>query len=161
MDIKDALKGQYLAAFRMLRECVTVCPPEMWLSGQPPREFWKIAYHAVFYGHLYMGQGVDVFKPFRLHEDAAHDLHKEHESPAKPLAQEEVLEYIDEVMASINSTVDGLDLDTEDPGFPWYKNINKLEHEVLSIRHIQGHVGQLSELLMAKGIDTSWISRRA
>ncbi len=29
----------------------------------------------------------------------------------------------------------------------------------MSLRHIQGHVGQLSELLMAHGIDTDWVSK--
>jgi hypothetical protein len=29
----------------------------------------------------------------------------------------------------------------------------------MNLRHLQGHVGQLSELLMAKGIDTDWICK--
>jgi hypothetical protein len=38
--------------------------------------------------------------------------------------------------------------------------MTKLEHEILSIRHLQGHVGQISERLMEAGIDLDWISRR-
>lgn len=37
--------------------------------------------------------------------------------------------------------------------------MSKLSHELMNLRHTQGHVGQLSELLMARGIDTDWISK--
>ena len=55
--------------------------------------------------------------------------------------------------------IDALDLDTLESGFDWYPNMPKLDHMMLNIRHLQGHVGQLSELLMAHGIDTDWVSR--
>ena len=48
MDVRAALKSQYHGAFRMLRECVDVCPDALWTAGKFPREFWKIAYHAAF-----------------------------------------------------------------------------------------------------------------
>jgi hypothetical protein len=38
--------------------------------------------------------------------------------------------------------------------------MTKLSHQIMNVRHIQGHVGQLSELLMQRGIDTDWVSRR-
>lgn len=63
-------------------------------------------------------------------------------------------------MALVDTTVDSLDLDTADSGYHWYPNITKLEHEILSIRHIQGHVGQLSERLFEANIETNWMSRR-
>jgi hypothetical protein len=37
--------------------------------------------------------------------------------------------------------------------------MSKLSHELMNLRHTQGHVGQLSELLMARGIDTGWVAR--
>lgn len=37
--------------------------------------------------------------------------------------------------------------------------MSKLSHELMSLRHIQGHVGQLSELLMRDDIDTDWIGK--
>jgi len=37
--------------------------------------------------------------------------------------------------------------------------MSKLSHQIMNLRHIQGHVGQLSELLMAKGIDTDWTAK--
>lgn len=66
--------------------------------------------------------------------------------------------YLNRIDASVDEKVDGLDLSSPDPGFSWY-SIPKLDHQLLNLRHLQGHVGQLSELLMAKGIDIDWESR--
>ena len=59
----------------------------------------------------------------------------------------------------VDPTVDQLNLDSDETGFSWYKNMSKLSHQLMSLRHLQGHVGQLSELLMARGIDTDWVAR--
>ena len=59
----------------------------------------------------------------------------------------------------LDPTVDALDLEAQETGIPWYKDMSKLSHELLTLRHLQGHVGQLSELLMARGIDTDWIGK--
>jgi len=161
MDIRDALKGQYHAAYRMLRECVEGCPDELWTAGRFPRFFWKIAYHAAFYGHFYMSQTEASFQPWSKHNPAAWELWEEDAVPLDPYSKQEIIEYIDEIRGLIDATIDALDLDTSESGFHWYKNITKLEHELLSIQHIQGHVGQLSERLFEAGVETNWISRRA
>ena len=59
----------------------------------------------------------------------------------------------------IDPTVDQLDLASDETGFSWYKNMSKLSHQLMNLRHMQGHVGQLSELLMARGIDTDWVAQ--
>ena len=41
----------------------------------------------------------------------------------------------------------------------WYPGMAKLSHELMNLRHLQGHVGQLSELLLARGIETDWIGK--
>ena len=159
MDAHAALKEQYHATLAMLRQAVEVCPDDLWLSGQHPRNYWRIAYHAAFYAHLYMGQNEAAFVPWDKHQEDATDLWEEPPVIA-PYSRQEILGYIDHVRALVDPTVDALDLDTDDSGFHWYKNITKLSHEILSVRHVQGHVGQLSELLMLQGIDLDWVSRR-
>lgn len=161
MDIRDALKGQYHATFRMLTDCLECCPDEMWTMGKFPREFWRIAYHAAFYGHFYMSQGEDSFEPWPKHRIEAVELWEEDAVEVGAYTRAEVLDYITWIRERTDAIIDSLDLDTTYSGFPWYQNITKLEHEILSIRHVQGHVGQLSELLMARGIESQWISRRA
>jgi hypothetical protein len=158
--IREALAGQYGAALKMLRQAIERCPDDLWASGKQPRTFWRIAYHAIFYADLYLRQNVAEFKPWTHNEDDARDLW-DGRPETVPYPKAELLDYIDRLQAEGPTVIDSLDLETTDPGFHWYKNISKLEHEILNIRHIQGHVGQLSELLMLHGIDTDWVSRVA
>jgi len=161
MDIRFALKRQYHAALAMLRENVEKATDEIWLSGTHPRNFWRIAYHAIFYTDLYLGQTVDDFKPWDKHRESATDLWFDANPPVvEPYSKAEVINYIDLVDKKIDTTVDGLDLECETTGIPWYKDMGKLEHQILNIRHLQTHVGQLSQMLISNGIAGEyWISR--
>jgi hypothetical protein len=159
MDVKGALKTQYRGGVEMMRQCIERCPDELWTSGEYPRSFDRIATHAVFFTDLYMRQNEAAHDNWQditperyadLDEDAPADTHIE---------KQHLLDYLDYVYASVDAVVDGLDLETEDPGFYWYKNISKMEHQMMNLRHLQGHVGQLSELLMLNGIDIDWIAK--
>ncbi len=158
MNIKLALKSQYHAGLAMLRQCTERCPDEFWTSGTHPRSYWRIAYHAVFYTHFYLQQNYEAFTPWQKGRPNVECLW---ESPPieAPYSKEEIQEYVDFVVAGVDATVDGLDLDCAETGFPWYKDMSKLEHQLMNLRHLQGHIGQLSELLMAQGIDTNWIGK--
>ena len=150
----------------MLRQCVECCPDDLWLAGEHPRNFWRIAYHAAFYTHFYMGQNLDVFEPWSKHRDSCTNLWADEGEVIEvlePYTKSEVLEYIDLVDSKVDSIIDGLDLDAGETGFWWYdksKKMNKLDHEIMTIRHVQGHMGQLSEILMAHGIDVDWVAIR-
>lgn len=168
----------------MLARCVEACPEELWATPNPivapaahldnpewngvERPFWRIAFHDVYFTHLYLGQDDDAFQPpiglavyerpdFSRMWQKPWDL-EPYELPAGTEAsdQSDILEYIRYVDRILDSTVDGLDLDSQESGLPWYKNVTKLSHELMTLRHLQGHVGQLSELLMQSGIDIDW-----
>lgn len=156
MDIRHALKGQLRAGLHMLQNCVELCPDDLWVGGRHPRNFWRIAFHAVFYAHLYLGQNEASFQPYLRHLPDAKELW-ENPEVVVPYQREEILDYIHWLDSTVEATIDGLDLESNDSGFDWYPNFPKLDHEMLNIRHLQGHVGQLSELLMAHGIDSEWI----
>ncbi|MFM9874119.1 MAG: DinB family protein [Fimbriimonadaceae bacterium] len=158
MDIKKSLKRQYKASLNMLRECIEKCPDEAWLAGEHPRNFWRIAYHALYYTHLYMMPTEDDFVAWEKHRDDSRILW---DKPAVEEAYsiEETLEYLDFVAAHVGEWVDALDLESKSTGIPWYKGMGKFEHQLVNLRHIQGHVGQLSELLMTKGIYLTWVSK--
>ena len=168
MEMRQALKEQYHAGLAMLAECVEKCPEGMWLEGQHPRTFWRIAFHAAFFTHLYLGQNEAAFQPWPGRREGIH--HRLWEEPAQVEPYElpqgaaiyhrdEILDYLRFVDGLVEPTVDRLDLDAGETGFSWYPNMGKLSHEIMNLRHIQGHVGQLSELLMARGIDTDWVGR--
>lgn len=157
MELRAALKEQYRGGLMMLRQCIEACPDDLWHSGRHPRTFWRIAYHALFYTHLYLGQNEAAFQPWERHRDCAGLW--ENPPVEEPFSQQDLLEYVDSLYSLVGPTVEGLDLETGDPGFSWYKNIDKLSHQMMNLRHLQGHVGQLSELLMAHGIDIDWVAK--
>ena len=153
MELRQALKEQYHAGLAMLAECVEKCPEGMWLEGEQPRTFGSIAFHAAFYTHLYLGQNEAACQPW--------PGQRENRLPEGDefYQRTEILDYIRFVDALIDPTVDQLDLASDETGFSWYPNMSKLSHQLMNLRHLQGHVGQLSELLMARGIDTDWVAK--
>jgi len=168
MGLRLALKEQYHGELVMLAECVAKCPDDMWLEGEHPRTFWRIAFHAAFFTHLYMGQNEEAFAPWPGRREGIHHGLWQQPSEVEPYElpegaevyqRNEILDYIRFVDALVDPTVDQLNLDADETGFSWYKNMSKLSHELMNLRHIQGHVGQLSELLMARGIDTDWVAK--
>lgn len=167
-DLRQALKEQYHAGLAMLAECVEKCPESMWREGTHPRAFWRIAFHAAYFTHLYLGQNEECFQPWPGRTEGIHPGLWEPPYPVEPyeLPEEaevygkpEILDYLRFVDGRVDPTVDELDLAAAETGFGWYPNMGKLSHQLMNLRHLQGHVGQLSELLMAKGIDTDWVSR--
>ena len=162
-----ALQDQYHAALAMLADCIEKCPDHLWNSAKDYRSFWRIALHAIYYTHLYLGQGVDTFTPWP--GDArkiSPDLLEDPDDPfpllpdAEVYTKQELMDYLRYVEEFVDPTIQALDLEADQSGFPWYPNTPKLNHILLNLRHVSVHTGQLAELLMAHGIDTRWVSRK-
>jgi len=149
-----------------LRECVELCPAELWgaMLDNPPRAFWRIAYHASFYTHFYLSQNQDSFTHWVKHVPHAVMTFAEEDSQLPPegvvYSQQEMIEYIDWIDDQMESMLESLDLESPESGFPWYENFSKLDHVLLTLRHLGIHVGQLQEILFERSIDPDWISRR-
>lgn len=186
MDVQTALKGQYKAGLAMLRDCIVKCPDDLWAAGatsephplapsdheagpdrwrqeRQARAFWRIAYHTLFYTHLYAVPTVKDHVPWHKHQEQAKEIWIGPDEEVPPIettySQAEVLEYLDWIVENIDGWVDALDLSSPTCGVPWYDPFPMLDHQVLNIRHIGTHVGQLSERLLEAGIDTDWVSR--
>jgi len=43
-------------------------PEDLWLSKKHRNAFWQIAYHAIFYTHLYLHKDVSSFHPWDQHQ---------------------------------------------------------------------------------------------
>lgn len=159
MDVKSALRAQYGAGLAMLRQCVKRCPEDLWLAGEHPRNTWRIAYHAAYYTHLYLHQHAELFTPWPKHVAKVSDLWG-NPKVVSPYSRRDVVAYVDGIVTSLPGLLDGLDLGAPDSGFSYYPGMPKLEHQLVNVRHLQGHVGQLSELLMQRGIYTDWVSAK-
>lgn len=155
-------KSQYLATYKMLRQCIELCPEDLWIAHET-RPFWRIAYHGLFYADYYMQPSEHHLKPWEKHRKSAANLWLEEgdedgELKEAPYTREELLGYCDASMAKVESNLKAFDIKTAESGFPWYP-MSKFEHQLVCLRHLMGHVGQLSELLMARGIDIDWVGR--
>ena len=160
MDVKVALLGQYRAGLAMLRNCVEVCPDEIWQAGNHPRTFWRIVYHATFYTQLYLAVDYESFQPWEKHCWHGPVLWVDGEHAVPPVettyTQAELLEYVAFVEANVEGWLRVIDLEAQTSGFSWY-SVPKLDHQLVNIRHLGVHIGQLQERLTDQGIETEWV----
>lgn len=161
--MKEALVGQYLAGLAMLRECIETCPDDLWASGQHPRTTWRIAYHALFYTHLYLMPRYEDFVPWDRHQDQATILWLDDDAGVPPeettYSRAGLLTYLDFLVDRVPGWVEALVLASNESGFYWY-SIPKLDHQLLNLRHLSVHVGQFQQILFPAGHDPSWVTRR-
>ena len=164
MNIQSALKSQYHAALKTLRLAIEKCPDELWNDpADGLASFWRVAYHTVFYTHLYLQQDQGSFTPWVGHREEANFLdvlsweNSRPPKPCKPFTRDELLEYWRVCDQMIDAGVDALDLSAPQCGFPWY-NMPKLDHQILNIRHTQHHAAALStRLRRSAGIGIDWV----
>lgn len=164
MDTRAAIVSQYLATLEMMKQVVTKCPDDVWRNARPSNQFWHIAYHALFYTHLYLQpQGAD-FVPWSKHRPNLNAFGpppwapEEEVEPGEPFTQAEVLDYLALCQQEANNQTQNLQLDAPS-GFDWIP-LNKLELQFYNIRHLQHHIGELSQRLWAEaGIEINWVGR--
>ena len=155
--LRKVLKSQYDAAASMLREAVVRCPEQVWTATTHPNPFWHVAYHGLFYMHLYLQPSEADFEPWEKHREEYQYMGRApfppYRSPEidQPYSKADVLEYADFCISIIDPAVDRLDLDLPECGFSWYK-MSKLEHQIVNLRHIQHHAAQLIDRLAAAGV---------
>jgi hypothetical protein len=165
--VAGALKRQYHAALAMLRDTVDRFPEGRWTEPVAGSACWQVAYHALFFTHFYLHPSALAFEPFPGHQGAVQHADAlagppEPESSLpllpEPYAKAQVLAFADHLIATLDASVEALDLGAPDSGFPWYP-MSKLEHQLVNLRHLAHHTGQLLErfrAVTASGID--WVS---
>ena len=155
METNAVVCSQYFAALRMLRQAVERCPDSMWDAEEDVNKFWRVAYHALFFTHLYLEKSFEDFRPWSKHWSDAEALGKD--APAgRVFSRNEILEYADfcREQAEKNSAL----LDPSAPsGFDWCP-FSKLELQFYNIRHIQQHTGEMMERLGSRAdIHVDWV----
>ncbi len=155
---RSALKSQYHATLAMLRAAIRRCPDDLWTSSRGhANPFWRIAYHTLYYTHLYLQPNNRVFRPWEHHQRGIQHMRK-HMKTWRPYTKAEVLAYWSVCESMVDDAVDALDLNDPQSGFSWYK-LPKIEHQLINIRHIQYHQAQLADRLrVATGAGANWTS---
>jgi hypothetical protein len=163
MEIKDVIQSQYLASLEMLKNAIIRCPESMWADPEPKNKFWHIAFHAIFYTHLYLQPAEEDFNTWEKHRDEYQFMGPlpwpPHEVPkiSEPYTRDEILEYLERCQEEVNESIPRLDLDSDESGFHWLP-FSKLELQFYNIRHLQQHTGELCERLgTTAGVDVDWV----
>lgn len=156
MDLRRALKNQHHAALSMMRQAVQVCPPDLWLGGEHPRSTWRIVFHAAAYVHLYLYPNLEAWNRWEHHRQSCTYLEGDAEA-TEPYTQAQLAQYVDLIDQEVDERIDALDLDEAWCGFSWYPEVTRGELLILSLRHLHGHLGQVHERLIARGLDVEWL----
>jgi hypothetical protein len=166
-ELRPIIKSQLHAALVTLRDAVDQCSDDLWLDDTPPNAFWQIAYHATFIAHVYLHPTFDTFRPWSGHQAnvqqpdglrAPADGDSSLPMLPDPYTRAQVLEFCDICDGMVDGAVDSFDLDSWDCGFSWYPDMSKLEHQFVSIRHIQHHAAQLADRLRgASDVGIGWV----
>lgn len=164
--LRTVLKSQFHACLAMLRGPVARCPEALWVDPSPTNAFWQVAYHTLYFTHLYLMPDEAAFRPWSQHQaDVQHpDGIPGPADPAsalplvpEPYTREQVLAYWQVVDGMVDEAVEALDLSSPTSGFDWYR-MSKLEHQFVNLRHAQHHAAQLADRLRAAAdLGTRWV----
>ena len=162
MNPTDVIRHQYRATLAMLKEAVVQCPAGLWDAESHKNRFWHVAYHVLFYTHLYLQDSEKSFTPWTKHREEHNFLGPlpwpPHKKPVigEPYSRREILEYLELCQGQVEERVASLNLEAES-GFHWLP-FSKLELQFYNIRHLQHHTGQLVDRLRSEaGIGVRWV----
>ena len=161
MNHSDVIVSQYLAALEMLKESIARCPDAIWDDPGDKARFWHVAYHALFFTHLYLQDVEEDFEPWAKHRQGIHRLGQvpSEQETVEPYDKDTVLEYLAFCQQQVAERVPQLDLEAGS-GFHWLP-FDKLELQFYNIRHIQQHTGELMERLGTRaGLELPWVGMR-
>jgi hypothetical protein len=167
--LRAAFKSQYRSALAMLRDAVEQCPDELWDDPSFKNRFWQVAYHALFFTHLYLQPRLEDFEPWSGHQsEVQHDdgiagpPDPDSDLPLipEPYSKGAVLEYSSFCQDRVDDWVDALDFGSPESGFHWYP-VPKLEHQLVNLRHVQHHTAQLADRLRRElDAGVRWVGSR-
>jgi hypothetical protein len=149
MHLPTLLKSQYLAALAMFEAALDACPDALWDSPKDNNRTWRVAFHTLFYTHLYLQHTEGDFQRWEKHRGEAQYLGRiEWDNNRLPMIAEaytraEIAEYLAFCCDEVTHRVGETDPDASS-GFEWL-HMNKLELHFYNIRHIQQHTGELYE----------------
>lgn len=154
MDLAAILVSQYQASLEMLKQTISACPESIWDAPGDRTKFWQIAYHALFFTHMYVEDSEEAFSPWSKHRSGYEELG---EPPAgEPYDKATLLEYLAFCRQHVAARVPQLKLD-EREGFG-DRTLITSELQIYSIRHLMQHTGELMERLGTRtGAEIDWV----
>jgi hypothetical protein len=163
MNMHAAIASQYQAALSMLETTIRRCPADLWIDPQAKDQFWQLAYHALFFTHLYVQESEAAFQPWPKHRPDYEQLgpirwdNNRLPQIGAPYTPEDVLEFLTFCRSEVEANLPRTDF-AAPSGFAWLP-FTKLELQIYTIRHVQQHTGELAARLSGRGIEIRWIGQ--
>jgi len=150
----------------MLRQAIIKCPDSLWDDPSDKNKFWLLAYHALFYTHLYLHPSEAEYVAWAKHRENYQFMGRLPWPPhdqvpiGEPYSKEDILEYFELCWTTVDEMINKVNLASETSGFDW-QPMGKLELQIYNLRHLQQHTGELMERLGSRvGIDINWVGRK-
>jgi len=159
--IKEAIAGQFEAAFAMFTQCIDACPAEQWDASIAKYPLWHVAYHTLCFVDLYLSPGEKAWQP-RTGTGGFHPLgwtELDEEYPSRRFTKDELLAYAALLAPMIRSTIEGETPErlAGESGFSRLP-FSRAELHIYALRHVQHHAGQMGAKLRTLGIDQlNWV----
>jgi len=158
----DIVTSQIRAALRTLRATVEACPEGLWRRRVGHSAFWALAYHGVFFAHLYLSPSEEAFEPFVREVAGREGFGRTDLDDWSTLtdddvySREDVIAYCDFVDEQTGRWVESKPFD-QPSGFYWLE-FTRGEAHLYNLRHIQHHAAQLADRLRQElDVGTRWI----
>lgn len=175
--LRGSLKSQFHGALEMLGIAIELCPEDAWVAASNGAPFWRVTYHTLFYSHLYLERDDTDFHPWESHQSRLEhlddipgppDIETLLEPPntppqtGVPLSKAEILAYWRFCDARVDRAIDAIDVLAPTTGFRWHSPQRpKVEHLIVSIRHVQHHTSQLAARVHAEtGEAVDWVGSK-
>lgn len=165
MNITESFRSQYAAALAMMRAAIERCPDDVWEDKQYGNRFWRLSYHALFYAALYLSPSENEAIMWEKARAGYQTLGKSDwnpdfdESVITPYSKEELLEFIGFVESRLATAFDEVPY-AAPSGFSWI-SFDRFQLHIYNLRHLQHHIGQLSERVrQTTGSGTGWVGRK-
>ena len=157
MDTHAVIRSQYRAALEMLKQTLAQCPAAVWDDRNDANRFGRIAYHALFYTHLYLEESEQAFVPWSGHRPGYQSIDNPPEADAA-FNPAQALGYLVFCQQRVDERAPLLDLDGPS-GFEWLP-FSRLELQFYNIRHLHQHTGELMERLGSRTeAKLDWVGR--
>jgi DinB superfamily len=165
-SINSAIKSQFNAALDMLQQTIVKCPDSLWLDATAPNHFWHVAYHTLFFLHLYLQPRVQDFVAWPKHIREIENLSAPPWAPddkpqiGEPYSCQDVLEYLEFCRGEIDRQITALDFE-QPSGFHWLP-FSKMELQFYNLRHLHQHIGELSGRLLTEArLTIDWVALKS
>jgi hypothetical protein len=156
---KEAVWGQFGAAIDSLENAMAACPDALWHDRSREPEFWRLAYHTLFWLDLYLADSLEGFAPpapFTLD-----DLNVEAQPGERPYSREELRAYLRHGRRKCRQFLDTLTDQKARSRSPFaWTDFTVAELLLYNLRHVQHGAAQLNLLLrQTLGSAPAWVAR--